>query len=170
MRLLVLLIILQKAGALSGVFRLDQILVSRGFFDSRAQAKQAIQAGHVKVAGAVVLKAAAAFDPFCAVEVEGAAVQRYVSRAGEKLRGALDAFGIGVEGAAILDVGASTGGFTDCLLQAGAVSAVCVDCGHNQVVPTPCEHRIVVMRLFVCALRQEHEISCCFHLWLHLPS
>ena len=118
--------------------RLDAALVSQGLLGNRAVAKQAIKDGHVTVAGKVIKKAAFSVDDAMLVDIrleDGAPMQqRYVSRAGDKLRAALDAFKICVDGSThILDIGASTGGFTDCLLDAGAASATCVDCGHDQV-------------------------------------
>ncbi len=115
--------------------RLDASLVARGLCSSRAAAKAAIQAGLVTVDGAVITKVAHACDEAAEVAVIGSA-SRYVSRAGDKLRAALEAFHLDVHGADVLDVGASTGGFTHCLLDAGAASAVCVDCGHDQLHAT----------------------------------
>ena len=113
--------------------RLDAALVARGLISSRAAAKTAIQKGLVFVDEAVVKKASQAVADSTAVRVTDGAAGPYVSRAGEKLRGALDAFNIDLSNAAVLDVGASTGGFTDCALQKGAASVVCVDCGHDQL-------------------------------------
>ena len=113
--------------------RLDALLVSRGLCSARATAKAAIKAGNVCVDGVVVRKAAALFRPDCSVEVSDSGTPPYVSRAGEKLRAALEHFDIDVTDAEVLDIGASTGGFTDCVLQAGASSVVCVDCGHGQL-------------------------------------
>lgn len=115
--------------------RLDAALVSRGLCASRTLAKSAILAGHVAVDGAVVTKSAFVCDDDAELRVRSAAAGRFVSRSGEKLRAALDTFKVDVAGATILDIGASTGGFTDCLLSAGAASAVCVDCGHGQLHP-----------------------------------
>jgi len=115
--------------------RLDAALVSRGLCGSRAMAKQSIQAGLVSVDGAVVTKVAHACEPTTKLTVEGGSEKAFVSRAGEKLHAALQAFDVDVRGANVLDIGASTGGFTDCLLSAGAAAAVCVDCGHGQLHP-----------------------------------
>jgi 23S rRNA (cytidine1920-2'-O)/16S rRNA (cytidine1409-2'-O)-methyltransferase len=115
--------------------RLDAALVSRGLCASRTLAKTAILAGHVVVNGVVVTKSAFVCDDDAELRVSCAAAGRFVSRSGEKLRAALDTFKVDVAGATILDVGASTGGFTDCLLSAGAARAVCVDCGHGQLHP-----------------------------------
>lgn len=116
--------------------RLDAALVTRGLCSSRASAKAAITAGQVTVNGAVITKAAHACGDAAELTLAGGAENRYVSRAGEKLRAALEAFDIDVNSAAVLDIGASTGGFTDCLLDAGAASVVCVDNGHGQLHPS----------------------------------
>lgn len=111
--------------------RLDAVLVDRGLFTSRERARAAVLAGEVRVRGEVVRKAGeqVAED----AEIEVAERQRYVSRGGLKLEGALDTFGFDVSGARAIDVGASTGGFTDCLLQRGAVSVVALDVGYGQL-------------------------------------
>jgi 23S rRNA (cytidine1920-2'-O)/16S rRNA (cytidine1409-2'-O)-methyltransferase len=111
--------------------RLDQILVERGLADSREKAQALILAGSVAVDGQRSDKPGHAFPVDCRVEV--AERLPYVSRGGFKLAGALDHFGIGVHGRVCLDVGASTGGFTDCLLQRGAVSVHAIDVGHSQL-------------------------------------
>lgn len=120
--------------AMAGSPRLDAALVSRGICASRAQAKTAILAGEVLVKGVVVRKVSAA----CPADAEVICAARpppYVSRAGAKLRAALDRFEVDAAGCASLDIGASTGGFTDCLLQAGASSVVALDNGHGQLDP-----------------------------------
>ena len=98
--------------------RLDVALVARGMCTSRAVAKSAVTAGLVKGNGKIVTKAAHACDDSSELFVSGA--ERYVSRAGDKLHTALEAFQVDLHGATTLDVGASTGGFTDCMLTAGA--------------------------------------------------
>ena len=106
--------------------------MDRGLAESRQQAAGLIEQGLVLVSGTRADKPArmvAAAEP---VELLGPA-PRYVSRGGEKLRAALDRFSIQVAGARVLDAGASTGGFTDCLLQAGAASVVAVDVGRGQL-------------------------------------
>lgn len=110
--------------------RADIVLVERGFFPSRARAQAAIAAGLVKVDGAALLKPAEAIDEAAALEAK--APHPYVSRGGLKLAAALDAFALDPAGLAALDVGASTGGFTDVLLRRGAASVVAVDVGHGQ--------------------------------------
>jgi len=112
--------------------RLDERLVADGFADSRAKAQALILAGAVLVDGAVVDKAGTRVREDAAVSLRGQA-RRFVSRGGEKLAGALDDLGIDPRGRACLDVGASTGGFTDCLLQRGARSVVAVDVGYGQL-------------------------------------
>ena len=111
--------------------RLDVELASRGLAVSRAAAHAAVLAGTVTVDGQVVTKAGATVSPNAVIEVaEGS---RFVSRGGVKLAGALDEFGIDPTGVRALDVGASTGGFTDCLLQRGAASVTAVDVGYGQL-------------------------------------
>lgn len=107
--------------------RLDVLLVERGLAESRAKAQAMIMAGQVRVAGQVALKPATAIPADSPLSVD--AGPRFVSRGGEKLEAALDAFGIDVTGLVCADVGASTGGFTDCLLQRGAVKVYAIDVG-----------------------------------------
>jgi 23S rRNA (cytidine1920-2'-O)/16S rRNA (cytidine1409-2'-O)-methyltransferase len=111
--------------------RIDAALVDRGLFESRERARAALLAGDVRVNGAPVTKAGQLVDSDATIEV--AARQRFVSRGGEKLAGALDVFGCDVAGVRAVDVGASTGGFTDCLLQRGAASVVAIDVGYGQL-------------------------------------
>ena len=107
--------------------RLDLLLVERGLAESRAKAQALIMAGQVRVDGQVALKPATGVDPSVALTVDSG--PRYVSRGGEKLEAALEAFLISVEGRICADVGASTGGFTDCLLQRGAAKVYAIDVG-----------------------------------------
>jgi 23S rRNA (cytidine1920-2'-O)/16S rRNA (cytidine1409-2'-O)-methyltransferase len=107
--------------------RLDILLVEKGLADSRAKAQALIMAGQVRVAGQVALKPATATDTKSTLTVD--AGPRFVSRGGEKLEGALKTFSIDVSGFTCADVGASTGGFTDCLLQHGAVKVFAIDVG-----------------------------------------
>jgi 23S rRNA (cytidine1920-2'-O)/16S rRNA (cytidine1409-2'-O)-methyltransferase len=107
--------------------RLDQILAEKGLVESRAKAQALIMAGQVRVNGQVVLKAGTSVDPAAEVEIEQG--PRFASRGGEKLDAALDAFGLEVRGRVCADVGASTGGFTDCLLQRGAGKVYAIDVG-----------------------------------------
>lgn len=111
--------------------RADVALTARGLFRSRERARAAILAGDVRCAGEPVTKAGQLVD--ADAEFEIAAPPRYVSRGGLKLEGALGAFGVDVAGKRAIDVGASTGGFTDCLLQSGAESVSAVDVGYGQL-------------------------------------
>ena len=110
--------------------RADVFLVAKGFFASRARARAAILAGAVKVDGRPLSKAGESVSETSVIEVTEP--PRYVSRGGEKLAGALDSFGIDVTGKRALDAGASTGGFTDCLLDRGAREVVAIDVGYGQ--------------------------------------
>lgn len=107
--------------------RLDLLLVERGLAESRAKAQALIMAGEVRVDGEVFLKPATAVEAEARLEVEHG--PRFVSRGGEKLDAALEAFALDVRGRVCADVGASTGGFTDCLLQRGAARVYAVDVG-----------------------------------------
>jgi 23S rRNA (cytidine1920-2'-O)/16S rRNA (cytidine1409-2'-O)-methyltransferase len=112
--------------------RLDTELVRRGLADSRAQAQDAIDSGLVTVAGSPATKAATMVADDAPVALIGSS-RPFVSRGGGKLRAALDRFAIDVDGLLCLDAGASTGGFTDCLLQAGAAHVIAVDVGYGQL-------------------------------------
>jgi 23S rRNA (cytidine1920-2'-O)/16S rRNA (cytidine1409-2'-O)-methyltransferase len=107
--------------------RLDLLLVERGMSESRAKAQALVMAGQVRVNGEVEIKPSAQVSPDVQVELE--AGPRFVSRGGEKLEAALAAFPVRVEGCICADVGASTGGFTDCLLQHGAAKVYAIDVG-----------------------------------------
>ena len=111
--------------------RLDKLLVDSGYFDSRQRAQRAILAGEILIAERVFDKPGSLVLPDAAIRVTAA--ERYVGRGGYKMEAALDSFGIDPSGRRCLDVGASTGGFTDCLLQRGASEVVTVDVGHNQL-------------------------------------
>ncbi len=112
--------------------RLDQLLCDRGFFPSREKARRAVMAGVVRVDGRRVDKAGAPVKPEARVEVVEE-TEPFVSRAGRKLAHALDVFGVDPAGLVCLDVGASTGGFTDCLLQRGALRVYAFDVGYGQL-------------------------------------
>jgi 23S rRNA (cytidine1920-2'-O)/16S rRNA (cytidine1409-2'-O)-methyltransferase len=114
--------------------RLDTELVRRGLVATRAEAQAAVDAGRVTVAGAPAWKPARLVAPDEPVVVLGPP-RRFVSRGGDKLDAALGHFGVDVTGRRALDAGASTGGFTDCLLQRGAAAVVAVDVGHGQLDP-----------------------------------
>lgn len=110
--------------------RLDQLVAMRGLAESREMAQRLILAGEVFVGGQPATKAGHAYPEDADISL--AAKPRFVSRGGEKLEGAFEGFGFSVEGLDCLDVGASTGGFTDCLLQHGAARVAAVDVGHGQ--------------------------------------
>src|SRR5688572_28611212 len=128
--------------------RLDQLVVDRGLAPSRERARALILAGQVVVAGQAVTKAGTAVDPDAAIDLL-AADHPYVGRGGLKLAHALDTFGITVAGRDALDIGASTGGFTDALLQRGAARVVALDVGHGQLDWTlRNDPRVVVLEHF----------------------
>jgi len=116
--------------------RLDELLVAQGLTDTRSRAKALILAGKVKLGTDRLDKPGRSLPADAPIEVESP--PRFVSRGGEKLEGFLDQFKIDVTGLRHLDVGASTGGFTDCCLQRGTISATCIDVGraqmHNQLI------------------------------------
>lgn len=113
--------------------RADIVLVERGFFSSRARAQAAITAGLVSVGGVTIKKASDEVAGDARIEAEAA--HPWASRGGVKLAAALDAFPLDPAGLVCLDVGASTGGFTDVLLAHGAATVVAVDVGHGQLDP-----------------------------------
>jgi len=124
--------------------RLDKLLAEKALFPSRERATRSILAGEVLVDGRRVDKAGALVEPTAEIEVRGRSP--YVSRGGEKLAHALDDFGVPVRGRICIDVGASTGGFTDCLLQRGAVRVYAVDVGSGQIDDKlRRDNRVVVM-------------------------
>ena len=112
--------------------RLDQLLVQRGLFESRERAKRAVMAGSVEVDGRRIDKPGTAVAEEARLEVVSRG-EPYASRAGRKLEAALDRFGVDPAGRVCFDVGASTGGFTDCLLQRGAARVYAVDVGYGQL-------------------------------------
>jgi 23S rRNA (cytidine1920-2'-O)/16S rRNA (cytidine1409-2'-O)-methyltransferase len=112
--------------------RLDQLLVARGLAQSRERARALLMAGHVTVGGRVITKAGTLVDPDADVVLKQAD-HPWVGRGGLKLAHALETFQIDVSGALALDIGASTGGFTDVLLERGARRVVALDVGHNQI-------------------------------------
>ncbi|HVI82349.1 MAG TPA: TlyA family RNA methyltransferase [Chthoniobacterales bacterium] len=111
--------------------RIDQTLVERGFFERRERAQRAIMAGEVRVGSHVFAKPAELVDTDAPISVSPP--PQFASRGALKIGGALDFFGIEIEGKVALDIGASTGGFTDCLLQRGAAKVFAVDVGHGQL-------------------------------------
>src|SRR5918996_3775676 len=111
--------------------RLDQLLVARGLFASREQAQRAIIAGNIKIGTQIAAKPSQLLEPDAAIALKP--MRKYVGRGALKLESALDHFRIDVHGSVALDIGASTGGFTDCLLQHGAAKVYAIDVGHGQL-------------------------------------
>ena len=112
--------------------RLDVLLVERGLFPSREKAKAVIMAGQVYVNNQKADKPGADLPEDAAIEVRGETLA-YVSRGGLKLEKAMQVFPIGLNGKCCMDIGASTGGFTDCMLQNGAAKVYAVDVGYGQL-------------------------------------
>ena len=111
--------------------RIDKLLVEQGYIESRERAQRLILAGQILVEECVIDKPGTLVKADAAIRIIGE--EKYVGRGGYKLEAALDYFGVDVTNLVCLDVGASTGGFTDCLLQRGAKRVVAVDVGHNQL-------------------------------------
>jgi 23S rRNA (cytidine1920-2'-O)/16S rRNA (cytidine1409-2'-O)-methyltransferase len=112
--------------------RIDKLLVERGMVASRERAQAMVLAGRVLVNGQKVDKAGAGFDPGAEIRLLGEDL-KYVSRGGLKLEAALDHWTVDLKGRICLDVGASTGGFTDCMLQRGAAEVIALDTGYGQI-------------------------------------
>ncbi|HEY5838035.1 MAG TPA: TlyA family RNA methyltransferase [Pyrinomonadaceae bacterium] len=113
--------------------RIDKLLVDRDLADSRTKAQALVMAGAVLVDEQLVRKPSELFDHDAKIRIKDDATSRYVGRGGIKLEAALREFKLDVNGLLCIDVGASTGGFTDCLLQNGARRVVAIDVGHNQL-------------------------------------
>ena len=113
--------------------RLDQLLVARGLVPTRSQAENYIRLGRVKVAGKVARKPGQFVSPNVQLQLEG---EQYVSRAAHKLASVAEALSVDFTGKVLLDVGSSTGGFTDYALRRGATKSIAVDVGTNQLHPT----------------------------------
>jgi len=111
--------------------RLDVFLVEQGLCDSREQAQRAVMAGEVRIGEQIASKSSVMVEPDAVVSLQ--AQSPYVGRGGVKLEGALNHFEISAQGVTALDLGASTGGFTDCLLQRGAAKVYAIDVGHGQL-------------------------------------
>jgi 23S rRNA (cytidine1920-2'-O)/16S rRNA (cytidine1409-2'-O)-methyltransferase len=126
------------------MLRLDQALVDRGLCESREKAKRAILAGQVRINQQVARKASDSVKELDELTIE--TPEKFVSRGGHKLEHALDFFRITVRDLIVVDLGASTGGFTDCLLQRGAAKVYAVDVGHGQLAwKLRQDSRVVVM-------------------------
>ncbi len=124
--------------------RLDQMLVERGLCDSREKAKRAVMAGTVKINGQPAHKPSDSVKPQDELTLD--VPEQFVSRGGHKLEHALNHFGLDVTGRIAIDLGASTGGFTDCLLQRGATKVFAVDVGQGQLAwKLRQDNRVVVM-------------------------
>jgi 23S rRNA (cytidine1920-2'-O)/16S rRNA (cytidine1409-2'-O)-methyltransferase len=113
--------------------RVDKLLVSQGLAESRTQAQAFVMAGWVCFGDHLVLKPSEIFPENTVFRLKDGVAPKYVSRGGDKMEGALRALNLNVNGWTVLDVGISTGGFTDCLLQAGAKKITGLDVGHNQL-------------------------------------
>lgn len=124
--------------------RLDAELVRRGLAESRTAARELVAANQVLVSGSVATKSSRMVDPGDPLVLRGEP-PRFVGRGGEKLAGALEGFSLEVNGLRVLDAGASTGGFTDCLLQAGAHEVLALDVGHGQLHESLRNHPDVVV-------------------------
>lgn len=124
--------------------RADLALVARGYFESRAKAQQAIAAGLVRIDGKVLRKPSEPVDT--TAKVEAKPPYPWVSRGGVKLEAALDSFGFDPADAICLDVGASTGGFTDVLLARRAAKVYAVDVGHGQLHPRLCADARLILQ------------------------
>jgi 23S rRNA (cytidine1920-2'-O)/16S rRNA (cytidine1409-2'-O)-methyltransferase len=111
--------------------RLDQLLVAQGLFSSREQAQRAVMAGEIKIGTQIAVKPSQLLAADTAIAVKP--TRQYVGRGALKLEKALDHFKINIQGKVALDIGASTGGFTDCLLQRGTEKVYAVDVGHGQL-------------------------------------
>ena len=113
--------------------RIDLFLVENGYFESREKAKNAISDMRVVVNGSTVLKSSVCVDEGSDIVIKDSLTSEYVGRGGLKLEAALDTFNINLENLRAIDVGASTGGFTDCLLRRGVDKVYAVDIGHGQL-------------------------------------
>ncbi len=141
--------------------RLDLYLYQNGYAPSRQKAQELIAKGQVYCQGNVQLKSSFSVDEAqeTTVEIRGEGL-KYVSRGGEKLQAALDAFGIDVKGKIAVDIGASTGGFTDCLLQYGAEKVYAVDCGKAQLHPSlQKDSRVVAIEAYNARHLKEEDLG-----------
>lgn len=139
--------------------RLDVLLVKRNLAESREKAKAVIMSGNVFVDGNREDKAGTMFEDSVSIEIKGSTL-RYVSRGGLKLEKAVDVFHIGLDGKICMDVGASTGGFTDCMLQNGAVKVYSVDVGHGQLAwKLRSDERVVCMEKTNIRYVTEEEVA-----------
>lgn len=143
--------------------RLDELLVELGYFPDADAALRAVIAREVRVDDVYVSSAALKVKPDADIFVKGA--RHFVSRGGHKLQAALDAFGQDVNGMRCIDVGSSTGGFTDCLLQAGAAEVTCVDVNYGQLAwQLRQDERVRVFERTNIKRADPHELGAPFHL------
>ena len=124
--------------------RLDKVIKQRRLIRSRSRAQRMVEAGRVKVDGHILTRPGHPIDP--EAEIEILSYEQFVSRAGEKLEASLEQFRIDPKGKICLDIGASTGGFTDCLLQHHAAKVYAIDVGHDQLHPNLRRDDRVVVR------------------------
>lgn len=138
--------------------RLDILVAAQGLCDSREQAQRLILAGEVSVKGQVITKPGTKVDDALPISIKNK--PKYVSRGGLKLEGALKVFPVSVEGKICLDIGSSTGGFTDCLLQNGALRVHAVDVGTNQLVwKLRNDPRVIVREQFNARYMQPEDLG-----------
>jgi 23S rRNA (cytidine1920-2'-O)/16S rRNA (cytidine1409-2'-O)-methyltransferase len=136
--------------------RIDHILVERSFFPTRTEAQKAILSGFVKVASQIVQKSSQLFDPDVSIDILNR--KRYVSRGGEKLENALQIFSMDIHEKVVLDIGSSTGGFVDCLLQHGAQKVYAVDVGYGQLdLSLRKDSRVIVMERMNARYLEEED-------------
>lgn len=126
--------------------RLDIFLAENGLVRSRSKAKELIESGNVTVKGTIITKPSFVVENIDISEIDIKLTEKYVSRGGLKLEGIIDAFGIDVSGAVCVDIGASTGGFTDCLLQNGAQKVYAFDSGAGQLAPSIAANPAVISK------------------------
>lgn len=138
--------------------RLDKVIKARRLIRSRSRAQRMIEAGRVKVNGQIVSRPGHPIDLEAEIEILG--YEQYVSRGGEKLEAALEQFRVDPKGRVCLDLGASTGGFADCLLQHGATKIYAVDVGHDQLHPKlRNDPRVVVREGMNARYLEPHDIG-----------
>src|SRR5213595_152168 len=143
---------------MSKKLRLDQVLVAKGLFPSREQAQRAVMAGEVKVGTRIAAKPSQLLEPDAAITVKP--TRKYVGRGALKLESALNYFNIDTHGKVALDIGASIGGFTDCLLQRGAAKVFAVDVGRGQLAwKIRNDPRVVVMEKINARFLSREQIS-----------
>ena len=138
--------------------RVDALLVARGLCESREQAKRLVLAGEVRSGDRLIEKPSVSLDSDAPLEVKEKL--KYVGRGGLKMEGALDGFAVDVTGLICADIGASTGGFTDCLLQRGAEKVHAIDVGTNQLAwKIRSDPRVVVKEKFNARYMEPHDLG-----------